>query len=1170
MKKLFVILLILMMTVIPSVSAANGNVALTEGTTSKGDTIVSLNAGDVTFDASNLQASTSTEINGVPFTPATSSSVGDELVWGTGEKQWFVFDDPTVSMSYQYSGKQLKETIVLKEDKQLSFPVTLGADSKLIPWDNGEWKVVSASSGDTMRGIVITKPFGIDSAGNRIEMDYTYDGSDLNLVYNRTITKYTYANIADKFPTPSYSEIAYPLVIDPTWVSVGGNAYSDTTSIPGYNITMWNVTGTTTFTIPSGVTSIKYLVVAGGGSVGKDYSGGGGAGGVRGSYDVTGGGAVLESALATTPGASLTVSVGDGGAAQVTANNPGNQGSNSVFGTITSTGGGYSGYRSDGGNGGSGGGGGDYKASGSWSGGSASPSGQGYAGGSGDASNIGGITGGGGGAGAVGVGAGSSPSYNVCNGGIGVQSSITGTATYYGGGGGCGTSAANAAFKGTGGLGGGGNGAAYPSVGQAGTNGLGGGAGGGGNGGGKGGSGVVIIIFSTSSPTPIASFTPNGTQTGFGVKSVTYTDTSTGTISDYNWTYQGIAVGNNTLVVFSTAQNVTASFYYGNYSIKHGVNGTVGSNISTQIAWVNVSQLAPVAAFSINTTGGMAPLSVGTTDTSTNTPTSWAWGAKNLTPGNNTWFSIGTNQNQAFVLGAGNWSVNLTATNSVGSNISTQTTWVNATPYVVAPQVYANFTATPLNPAVYASVAFTDTSTGGPPTAWHWDFGDGSTSSVQNPSYAYTTTGLKTVTLTATVLANATNNNTIVKTNYINVTSAPPPAPVASFTGTPTLVLTGMPVQFNDTSINTPTSWSWDFGDSTGSSLQNPSHAYSTLGLKTVSLTATNPQGSNVSTRTNYINVTTVLPAYSGFNRVDLTMSPQYTFALNIVDINGNPIPNVQVLDSNGYNATAPTGVFTYQYPYSVVVFYVTASGYTPASASYVIASNMTETMTLTKVETSTQNANVIFSPRSVAIQVLDANYNPIVNDPVYVNAYSSSLPGGLAGAVGYFKTTYGVAESTAQSMLAANTTYYGTTDDYGFIAIQVADIIQYQVVTHDTTGANVTRLFWPSGPYYQIVTDTAAVAGIAAQGRSQANNNRNSTFNTTYWEPNTTYSCMGINVYDSTGQTNNVYAWWKLVDNGTVWWTNATAIGGYGPINSSKCVLHVPYQQWKWGGITT
>jgi hypothetical protein len=153
--------------------------------------------------------------------------------------------------------------------------------------------------------------------------------------------------------------------------------------------------------------------------------------------------------------------------------------------------------------------------------------------------------------------------------------------------------------------------------------------------------------------------------------------------------------------------------------------------------------------------------------------------------------------------------------------------------------------------------------------------------------------------------------------------------------------------------------------------------------------------------------------------------------------------------------------------------------------------------------------------------------------------------------------------------MFNSSSTYAGHTDDYGFMAIQVVDVIQYQVVTQDTNGIPVTRLFWPAGPYYQINTDNATVSGIAAQAQAQTAINTNSVFNTTYWQPNTTYSCMGVNVYDSTGQTTFVYAWWKLADNSTLWSLNATGVGGYGPVNSTKCVPHVPYQQWKWGGIT-
>ena len=81
--------------------------------------------------------------------------------------------------------------------------------------------------------------------------------------------------------------------------------------------------------------------------------------------------------------------------------------------------------------------------------------------------------------------------------------------------------------------------------------------------------------------------------------------------------------------------------------------------------------------------------------------------------------------------------------------------------------------------------------------------------------------------------------------------SAPPPQPpVASFTPSVTTQTAGLPISFTDTSTNTPTSWLWDFGDGTSSTLQNPSHTWTTAGPYTVSLTASNGVGPSVPSAT--------------------------------------------------------------------------------------------------------------------------------------------------------------------------------------------------------------------------------------------------------------------------------------------------------------------------------
>ncbi len=83
----------------------------------------------------------------------------------------------------------------------------------------------------------------------------------------------------------------------------------------------------------------------------------------------------------------------------------------------------------------------------------------------------------------------------------------------------------------------------------------------------------------------------------------------------------------------------------------------------------------------------------------------------------------------------------------------------------------------------------------------------------------------------------------------------PAAIPVADFSGTPTSGGAPLTVQFTDLSTNSPTSWSWNFGDNTTSTQQNPSHEYANLGNYTVTLTATNAAGSDYETKTDYISV---------------------------------------------------------------------------------------------------------------------------------------------------------------------------------------------------------------------------------------------------------------------------------------------------------------------------
>jgi hypothetical protein len=281
--------------------------------------------------------------------------------------------------------------------------------------------------------------------------------------------------------------------------------FTITVNAPSYN----SFTSSGTFSVPSGLTAVDVLVVAGGGGSGS-WGGGGGAGGL-----------IYRPAFPVTPGGTVTVTVGDGGGNGGTSET-GQPGQDSAFGTLTAKGGGYGGYHNaNGAPGGSGGGAGRDSGQGgqpatqpnqpgeSGNYGFGNISGQVGPGGSHGASGGGGA----GGAGQQGAGPAISgfPDGSTgypspySNGGVGRAYTIAdgSTPVYYAGGGGGGVQRQPSPNISAGGQGGGGRGGTeVPGVaGSPGTANRGGGGGGGGNPsspqatGGTGGKGIVIVSY---------------------------------------------------------------------------------------------------------------------------------------------------------------------------------------------------------------------------------------------------------------------------------------------------------------------------------------------------------------------------------------------------------------------------------------------------------------------------------------------------------------------------------------------------------------------------------------------------------------------------------------------------------------------------------------------------
>ena len=266
-------------------------------------------------------------------------------------------------------------------------------------------------------------------------------------------------------------------------------------------------TGPGTFTVSSagnsaGSNSIEYLVVAGGGAGGGDRAAGGGAGGLRHNFPspATGGFPVSVT--------SFPITVGGGGTG-VGDNTRGNSGTDSVFSSITSTGGGGGGSsigNTSGLSGGSGGGGANGAGGGSGNSPPVSPS-QGNPGGTNSAPLPGNAAGGGGGGGHAVTGGNGGPTTGGTGGdGSPFPSAFVASygspAGYFSGGGGGGRDGRSGGSGGAGGLGGGSAGQSLPSPGTPttpGTANTGGGSGGMGvdppAASGNGGSGIVILRY---------------------------------------------------------------------------------------------------------------------------------------------------------------------------------------------------------------------------------------------------------------------------------------------------------------------------------------------------------------------------------------------------------------------------------------------------------------------------------------------------------------------------------------------------------------------------------------------------------------------------------------------------------------------------------------------------
>ncbi len=379
---------------------------------------------------------------------------------------------------------------------------------------------------------------------------------------------------------------------------------------------------------------------------------------------------------------------------------------------------------------------------------------------------------------------------------------------------------------------------------------------------------IDSMVISFFDPPILGILTDDTTCTGDNITLTGVTSTGSG-----YWTTNGTGTfvpGDTTLTgayLPSSADEIAGSITLVFHSLNNG-----GCQVVRDTLEVTILE-APTPAFTSTVECFNQPTQFTDASTSPDPLTNWQWDFG----GGNT----STSQNPSYTFPTeGGQSVTLIVTSQNGcSDTLTQSADVNYLPDVT----FANTT-----PCLNGGSQFQDNTTviGSSITGWQWNFGDGNSSSDQNPLNVYANSGTYTVTLIATsaqgCIDSATQTTTVL------------PGPDASFTqsGTTGNIYT----EFNFNDVSTPaatiTNWYWDFGDTLGTSnVANPSYSYNASGTYPVMLVVTDVNGC---ADTAYSEIIIFMPPQvpSGF-------SPNGIAPNNILYVLGGPFTDMEF---NVYN----------------------------------------------------------------------------------------------------------------------------------------------------------------------------------------------------------------------------------------------------------------------------
>lgn len=341
---------------------------------------------------------------------------------------------------------------------------------------------------------------------------------------------------------------------------------------------------------------------------------------------------------------------------------------------------------------------------------------------------------------------------------------------------------------------------------------------------------VTRTGFITVGDTPNAAFAAN-----VNLAEVAFTNNS-GNANSFLWDFGdgNTSMDQNPVHTYSTD---------GVYTVTLTSTNGCGNDVVTQT--LTIISL-PAAGFTVNETVGCAPFTVAYANTSSSNATDFQWTFDGGSP------STSTDENPVVeYTSTGSYDVTLVVSNAAGADT------ISFTEYITVNTTPLTDFSTSVNQDL---VEFTNNSTGG--DSYFWDFGDGNSSTEENPDHVYDMDGTYTVTLTSENDCGTTSSDQTI--TIVTPTTA-------SFAADATTGCEPFTVQFNNQSSVNSLNFQWSFpgGTPASSTDENPTVEYSSAGTYSVELIASNAGYADTVEFTNFIEVQP-LPTADFSTAVDL------------------------------------------------------------------------------------------------------------------------------------------------------------------------------------------------------------------------------------------------------------------------------------------------------------